>query len=243
LWADAIVAAAATGAVRLPGGLTHAASRQPLQGLMFTPGGDGVVSFWRIDQTHGQSPRMAAIGSVSGDMLTLVDASAPALAAWSYMEGVSYARIWNVSKSPAESAWVKASPADDALQVLDAASIAGWAGGETVQIGDPETVTPNRCIALDISPMLQALFGTVFRQSGLIAKATLYSTEGDVISLSPSGVGGSFVFAATAGVGDGVTIIPCTELSPVSNSNLVFLRETIAATAGIELMSAIAVLG
>jgi hypothetical protein len=64
----------------------------------------------------------------------------------------------------------------------------------------------------------------------------------DSLGLSPTGENGSFVSAAVNGAGDGVTLIPCTELSPLSNSNLVRIRETVATTAGIRLVSCLAVL-
>jgi hypothetical protein len=40
---------------------------------------------------------------------------------------------------------------------------------------------------------------------------------------------------------NGVALVPCSELSPVSDSNLVFVRETIAATATNRIVSALAV--
>ena len=43
--------------------------------------------------------------------------------------------------------------------------------GKTIQLGDPTDVTPNRFIALDISPMLQTVLGGVFPQRGVMLKA------------------------------------------------------------------------
>lgn len=111
------------------------------------------------------------------------------------------------------------------------------------QIGDPTSVTPGRCITLDISPMLVNLFGQAFRQTGLIVKGLLNDGTGrDTIGLSATGASGSFVSAAVNGACDGVSLLPCTELSPISNSNLVRIRETISATASTRLVSSIAVL-
>lgn len=91
--------------------------------------------------------------------------------------------------------------------------------------------------------MLINLFGQPFRQTGIIVKANiLTATDGDNITISPDGVGGSFVAAAQAPSSAGVALIPTTDLSPISNSNLACLRETIATTAGIRLVSSIAVL-
>ncbi|MCT8997078.1 DUF2793 domain-containing protein [Chelativorans intermedius] len=222
-------------------GLRHQPTGRDLASMLFTPGGDGQVSIYRIDGTSAQNPRTATIDSVSGDTITLTTFDA-GLFFHDFMDGVSRIRIWNVSKSPEEPAWVVRKPAGNQLQVLDAGDIAGWANGETVQVGDPTDVTPNRCIALDISPMLVSLFGQAFRQTGIMVKANvLAAADGDTIDITPTGVSGSFVVAASAPSSAGVTIIPCTEQSPISNSNLVFLREKVATTAGTRLLSSIAV--
>lgn len=242
-WQEAIAADRVSGAVRFPQGVTHAPSGAPLSSFLFTPGGDGVVSIWRMNASHVQNPRTSTISSVADDTITLAAADGGQFGVWNgFMAGVAMARIWNISKTPAESAWLVASPNATTLTVLDAASIAGWANGETIQIGDPTSVTPTRVIALDISPMLQELFGTVFRQTGIVAKAHFNGAGSDAITLSGDASVGSFVVAARHGAGDGVSIIPCTELSPVSASNLVFLREDIAGSATLEIISLIAVL-
>jgi hypothetical protein len=240
-WKEAIRVEAMTGAVRLPSGLAHAPSGAPMNGLLFTAGGDGAVSIWRLNASHVQNPRGATVSSVSGDTITLTAAIANQFFE-NIMAGVSYVRIWNTSKSPNESAWIKAKPSSSTLQVLDAASVAGWAAGDAIQIGDPTDLTPGRVIALDISPMLQNLFGVVFRQSGIMVKAFSSGAAGsDGLALSPTGIGGSFVSCATAGASDGVTVIPCTQLSPVSNSNLVFLQETAGTTTTTEIVSSLGV--
>ncbi len=246
-WTDALVIDRTTGLAKTQG-LVHAASNARANTLIFTPGGDGTVSLYRIDASCGQNPRSATIDSVSGDILTLNAAVANTFFTDSFMKNVSYLRIWNTSKTPAQSVWVKAQPAADQLQVVSAAAIAGWSNGEVIQAGDPTDVTPNRVIALDISPMMQTLFGAVFRQSGIMVKGSMGSaTVLDSIGLSPSGVTGSFVAACTIydtiGVnGHGTTMIPCTQASPISTSNLVFLREVIATTATTRLISSAALL-
>jgi len=102
-------------------------------------------------------------------------------------------------------------------------------------------------MALDISPMLRNLFGTEFRQTGLIVKGGITSTTAlDSVSLSATGMTGSFMTCAQTYVTgsfniNGVALVPCSELSPVSNSNLVFVRETIAATATNRLVSSLAI--
>ncbi|TCT02500.1 uncharacterized protein DUF2793, partial [Tepidamorphus gemmatus] len=209
-------------------------ARAGTAGLLFTP---GATTFYRIDTSSGQNPRTALIQSISGDTITLTTSVASQFFTSAFMTDVSYARIWNTTKDPIEPAWVRAQPAANQLQVLSAASIAGWANGETIQIGDPETVTPNRCIALDISPMMQAILGQVFPQAGIVVKAALAAaTANDFLDISPNGATGTFVKAARCYVAGGTgenatTVISCTEPSPVSNSNLVFIRESIATTA------------
>lgn len=212
--------------------------------LLFTPGGDGVVSIYRIETARNQNPRTAAISSVASDVITLTSADA-GLFFGVLMAGVAYARIWNTSKTPNESAWVKAAPSSTQLQVLDPSSIAGWTSSETIQIGDPTAATPNRCIALDISPMMQAVLGRVFRQSGVLCKM-LASGVGaqSTVGVSEAGVTGSFQnlrsFESGA-LNEVQNIIPCSQLSPVSESNLVFVRETASgatmATAGVSVLA------
>ncbi len=203
--------------------------------LLYTPGGDGVVSIYRIETTRVQNPRTAAISSISGDTITLTTSDAGLFFNNALMANVSYARIWNTTKNPDQSAWVKAQPAANQLQVVSAASLSGWTAGETVQIGDPTDQTPNRCIALDISPMMQTVLGRVFRQSGVLAKVQAQGVSVQAQSdLSEAGITGSFqtIKSFTDGaLNVGQMIIPCSQLSPISNSNLVFFRESVTGTA------------
>lgn len=198
--------------------------------LLFTPGGDGAVSIYRMDTTRVQNPRTAVISSIATDTITLTTTDAGLFFNSAMMAGVSYVRIWNTSKTPDQSAWVKAQPANNQLQVLSAAALSGWAGGETIEIGDPTDQTPNRFIALDISPMLQSVLGRVFRQAGVLCKM-LASGVGaqNKVDISENGAAGanqplrSFTDGSINGAQNA---IPCSVLSPVSNSNLVFVQET-----------------
>ncbi|MCC6886910.1 MAG: DUF2793 domain-containing protein [Hyphomicrobiales bacterium] len=236
-WHEALVADRATGAVRFPAGLEHAATRAALSGLVFTPGGDGEVSILRFNRTRSQNPRQFTISSVAGDVLTLSAADANLVFLQSNMQGVSCVRVWNISKSPVEPAWVKAAPGGDAgatLQVTHAAHVAGWSTGETLQLGDqagfpgvPAGFT--RGFALDISPLLQNRLGAVFRQKGIMFKCTAQGI-GVCISLVASAIGVSGSFFGGNSLSDGginITMHTCptTELSPISNSNLVYVRE------------------
>jgi hypothetical protein len=203
--------------------------------LLYTPGGDGVVSIYRIETTRVQNPRTAAISSISGDTITLTTSDAGLFFNNALMANVSYARIWNTTKNPDQPAWVKAQPAANQLQVVSAASLSGWTAGETIQIGDPTDQTPNRCIALDVSPMMQTVLGRVFRQSGVLAKVQAQGAGVQAQSdLSEAGVTGSFqtIKSFTDGtLNVAQMIIPCSQLSPISNSNLVFFRESVTGAA------------
>jgi hypothetical protein len=203
--------------------------------LLFTPGGDGVTSIYRISTTRIQNPRTAAIASISGDLLTLTTSTAILFFDNAFMAGVSYVRIWNTTKTPAESAWVKAQPAAGQLQVTDAANVTGWSPGDTIQVGDPTDQTPNRCVALDISPMMQAVLGRVFPQLGVLAKLQSHGISASAqLDLTENGVAGSFqiVKSFTDGsMNHGQVTVPCSVPSPISDSNLIFLRETISGTA------------
>jgi len=213
--------------------------------LIFTPGGDGVVSAYRIDTTRVQNPRAGAISAIAGDTITLTTADA-GLFFGALMAGVSYARIWNTSKTPVEPAWVKAAPAANQLQVVDAAAIAGWSTADAIQLGDPTGVTPNRVIALDISPMMQTVLGRVFPQRAVLLRAAVQGIATlATLDTSESGATGSFngVRSQTDGaLSGGQYTQPTSVLSPISNSNLVFLRETVTGTAqGITISSVLGV--
>jgi hypothetical protein len=155
-----------------------------------------------------------------------------------------------MSKSPPQPCWVKASPSPSQLQVFDAASIAGWAAGETIRIGDPyPSVTPTRAFALDISPMLSRTLGSVFRQSGLILKAASAGVSTRVgFQVSGSAQLGSFVGVnalSNGGLNNAVLMVSCETLSPISDSNLLYVREDDAGanTLGFSILSCIAVTG
>jgi hypothetical protein len=182
---------------------------------------------------------------IAGDVVSLSAAISDQFFAAS-MAGVAWLRIWNISRSPAQPAWIKAAPAATQLRVIAAASVTGWLAGDTVQLGDPTSVVPTRCIALDISPMLQNVLGAVFRQSGILLKMAVGGMAADTqLDASAAGVAGSF--ANCFGTADGrltsiQAAVACSELSPVSNSNLVFIRETATgSTLGITILSSVAV--
>jgi hypothetical protein len=207
--------------------------------LIFTPGGDGVASIYRIDTARLQNPRTATIASVAADTITLSSATS-GLFFGAFMAGVSYVRIWNTSKTPDESAWVKAAPSASTLQVLDAAAIASWSNGDTIQIGDPTDQTAGRVIALDISQMMQTVLGRVFRQQGVMLKGLVEGASIQaVLDTTDTGAAGSFTGLRSESDGSrlgGQYSQVCSVQSPVSDSNLVFVRETVTG-AGIAVTS------
>lgn len=123
--------------------------------------------------------------------------------------------------------------------------MSGWTNGETIQLGDPTGVTPNRVIALDISPMLQAVLGRVFRQSGVLTKMLVSGSGAQTqLDISEAGVSGAFQSTKSftdASVNLAQNVVRCSQLSPISNSNLVFVRET--ATGSTMAIAGVSVLG
>jgi len=116
--------------------------------------------------------------------------------------------------------------------VLDAAAIATWSAADAIQLGDPTTIIPGRVIALDISPMMQTVLGRVFRQKGLLLKALVEGLSVQaILDTTEAGVSGSFtgIRSESGGSRLGAQYTqPCSVLSPISNSNLVFMRETVS---------------
>lgn len=225
-WAEAI-RTNASGHVSFPVGLRHAPTGAGLRGLVFTPGGDGQISIYRNDTGRPQNPRSATLQSVSGDLITFTT-NAASLFFHPLMRNVSLVRIWNLTRSPQQPAWVRWDPALNQVQVTSAADIVGWLAGDSIQIGDPISVTPVRSIAIDISPMMQNVLGAVFHQSGIVVKAAASGTTSVALNVSATGASGSFsgINSATTGqLNNEVVIVPSSVASPVSSSNLVFLRE------------------
>lgn len=195
---------------------------------------DGVSSFFRLNNVRDAQPRSAVVSSISGDTITLTSDSAADFFRLE-MAGVSYVRIWNISKSPVEPAWVKAAPANNTLQVHDAAAIAGWSNGESIQIGDEDGFPGvlsgfGGGIAIDISPMMLTLFGVVFPQKAVSMKLTVFGNTGSArLSGSAAGSGGGSYIGISSqsngGRADGVATVQTNVPSPISDSNLIFISE------------------
>jgi hypothetical protein len=151
-WREALVADRTSGAVSFPAGIA-----EPQTGLsapLYVPN-PAVGDIWRFDVSRPATPRTTAIAGASGTTITLSAAVAGPNGQWGrwagLMAGRSRYRIWNMSKSPAQSAWVSDSPTTTTLTVTDAAHISGWSSGETIRLGDPNPTGANtlQMVALD----------------------------------------------------------------------------------------------
>lgn len=136
------------------------------------------------------TPRTATIDSVSGDVITLTANDAYQFF-HNNMEGNSYLKIANTSKSPSEYAWVKATPAANQLKVTDSADISGWSNGDTISTAQ-DGATSNQ-VEVDLSPLIGSeaigiLVAFSARDSGTITSSPAIRS-----SISPDGSSESFV--------------------------------------------------
>lgn len=219
-----------SGKASFPAGIKHALTGRPLSTQIFTPGGEGETSIFQIILRRQTDQKRAQVVSASQKILTLSGLSSSLFFINRFMFGVSMLRIWNISKTPAQPAWVVRARASVGVDVFDAASIADWVTGEEILVGDPEEVSPGPRIALDISPMMLRFYGQVFAQSGVTASMRVASGDGQQaqLNLSPNGTTGSFIGPVTNSSGDAafaqITVATPTP-SPISDSNLIFVQE------------------
>ena len=230
-WKDALMIDKSSGAVT-PASLVHAPSSKPIYSYMPCT----ISDIYRIDETCGANPRTATISGVSVDTITL----STSVAYRFHTSNMSFSsvRVWNKSKTPIQSAWVMAATSGNTLKVTDAAHISGWSNGDTIQIGDdPLSGAPFSVITIDISRLLIEKFGISFRQSAIILNGVIVtSAVGDNIGYSPSGSVGSAMGMCQYGNTAPPGIFPCTDMSPISNSNLVRIIETFSGNSTIRLV-------
>ncbi len=195
-----------------------------------------VKDIWRSDMESPATPRTYIVASVSGDAITIATNTVEQIFSQS-LRGVSKVRIWNVSKSPARSAWVNWNSAANVFNVHQATDVAGWAAGEMLRLGDPNPSGTNSLgmIALDISDYLFNNFGVVFPQSGLKLSLSVQGVGGRA-GLDCSGNGAVGTALGNSSNSDGsrqsaFADIFTNVLSPISNSNLLFVRESLIAPA------------
>ncbi len=195
-----------------------------------------VKDLWRSDMNAPATPRTYVVAQVTGDAITLTTNEVEQFFN-SGMREVSLIRIWNVSKSPAQPAWVKWNSSPAVFVVHRASDINGWLPGETLRLGDPNPTESNALgmLAIDISPYLWATFGKIFPQAGLKISLAV-SGIGGRVSMDVSGTGQVGTALGSSSSSDGsrqscfIDVFTPT-LSPISNSNLVFLREALTAPA------------
>jgi len=225
-WKEALVANRETGAVGFPSGLVHSPTGLAVPLYLPVP----VRLCWRLDQSRPGTPRTYTISSISGTTITLTTASVGQIFGVNMRE-LAAVRIWNTSKSPAQAAWVDWDLSATQMRVTDASHVAGWAGGDTIRLGDPNPTGDNtlNMMALDISGCLLATTGAVFPQKGVFLGVYVSSSNGPAaVDFSGTGAGGTPTGgnALSNGTRNMTSCpIPTPVPSPISNSNLLFIRE------------------
>lgn len=228
-WTDALRVDRQTGRASFPQGIVDASTGFSVPLYVPAP----VASIYRCDALRGATPRTVTIGGAAGQTITLASAVAGPNGQWGRWNQTmgSFVRVWNMSKSPPQSAWLMDSPDATTLTVTDAAHIAGWTSGETLRMGDPNPTGDNglQMVALDISPYLQENFGQVFPQKGLLLGLYTASNDGPAgLDFSGTGAVGTAMGgnALSNGARNQTSLpIPTPVPSPISNSNLIFFRE------------------
>ncbi|NJR13382.1 MAG: DUF2793 domain-containing protein [Phyllobacteriaceae bacterium] len=228
-WKEALRLNRATGSVALPNGLVDPSTG--LRPLMILPA--PVRDIWRSDIDGPATPRLYTIASVAGTAVTLTTNEVEQFYN-ATMQNAAMVRIWNISKTPAQPAWVDWNLSANQFRVRDAASIAAWTSGEQLRIGDPNPTGTNalQMVAVDISNHLFNSFGSVFRQRGLKLSFGVQGVGGRV-SADCSGTGAvgtalGVISGSDGGRQSAFVDVFTNELSPVSNSNLLFVRESLA---------------
>lgn len=220
------------GTAKFPAGL-----RDPNSGLLATLMVPAIVKdLWRINVTSVATPRTYTISSVSGSAITLTTNQAAEIFSPD-MRNLSMVRIWNTSKVPAESAWVNWDNASNQISVANAADIATWANGESIRLGDPNPTGTNvlSMIALDISNYLFNHYGVVWRQRGVLLSNSVIGVGGPA-NIAYSGDGSTGTALGSLSNSDGsvqktMQSIFTPQQSPISNSNLLFIKEAISGAA------------
>ncbi len=224
---ESMVADRASGKLKFPAGIADVHTGALVSTFLPVP---VVPELWRIDAARPATPRTYTISAVSGSTLTLTTGDIAQIFTTG-MQNVSMVRIWNTSKTPAQPAWVKWNTSASQLDVLDATSIAAWSAEETVQFGDPNPTASNvlSMVAVDLSNYMYNNFGAVFRQKGVLLSTYVSGAGGDVVcDFSGTGAAGSATGGNSLSTGArnqaNFTIVTPT-LSPISNSNLLYIRE------------------
>lgn len=167
-WFDVMVADSTTGLACFPAGIAHATTGKKQSGMTLVPAWAGTPTIFEAPMV----PSSATIASLSANLLNLNKGGAAAIFATS-MRGISMIRVWNITRSPAQSAWVKLDTTADQLQVSNPEHIKQWLKNDVIQITDPL----RNNIAIDISPLMQKALSAVFPQDGVLLNA---GSTGDI---------------------------------------------------------------
>jgi hypothetical protein len=181
----------ATGMARFPSGIAHSATAKKQSGLIFLPPSDTGTAIFQPLGVRTQALKTAKLTSISADIVTFASNTAGEFFG-AAMRGLSMIRIWNATKTPAQPAFAKWDTAANQLQVSNADDVKLWSAGDTIQLGDPVT----NLIAIDVSPLMQKILSSVFRQDGLLLDT---GNTGDIT-------------------------VTCRNQSPASTSNLVYFK-------------------
>ena len=229
-WKEALTVNKDNGEVRFPAGIVHPDSGK--KGRLYIP--STVKEAWRIDASRTATPRTYAVASVSGTSLNL-STSTVATIFTPGMRDVARVRIWNTTRN--ESAWVDYDMSSTQLRVTNAADISSWANGDALRLGDPNPTGANalNMVAVDIGNYLYNQLGAVFRQEAVALGLYVSSTNGSCgLGFSADGAVGSAFDAYALSDGGRNTmsfVVPTNVKSPISDSNLLFLRETLGGSA------------
>ena len=219
------------GKVAFPESMKRAQSGNPLLGFLPTTGGVGIDPVYRIDTIKDENPRSALILSVSLDVITLTTTDAGLFFHDIQINGVVYVRIRNTSKSPEEPAWVKVSLANNQLTGTDANQqyfrLVQRRCDPDRRPVEPQAAAGHRAgYQRDADCAVWRGLPASGRFSELGASGFAALTKVDI---SPTGDSGTFLAVSSFTDGSmqtGQAMIPCSNKSPISNSKLVYLRET-----------------
>jgi hypothetical protein len=227
-WKTAMIADPTSAAVKFPNGIVDKYTGLAPMNLLPAV----IKDIWRSDMDAPATPRSYVIASITGATVTIATNEVEQFFNVG-MRDAAMVRIWNISKSPAQAAWVNFNVAANAFNVSNVAHISGWVGGETLRIGDPIPTATNalQMVAIDISNYLFNNYGVVFPQRGLKLSVSVQGVGGraETVASGSGAIGSAFGLASNSDGTrqSGFIDIFTTQLSPVSNSNLLFVRESL----------------
>ena len=235
------------GTVTFPQGQIHAPTGLPIASYLPSP----VKEIWRLDMARPATPRRYVVVSVSGSSLRLTEPLVATIFSNGMRENVMV-RLWNMSKQPFETCWVNYNNSVSELNVFDSAHITSWSAGDILQLGDPAGAEQSGAnvlgmVAIDISPYLYNQLGAVFRQKAVTVVTRAHASYGvGRVGLSATGEGGSAFdgYSLSGGQANNVSFtLPCHVKSPISDSNLIYLREPLDGAATAHAINFVRVLG